>query len=188
MKTEEVGGGNADRTLAETQMMPGELALMNVIGEGIPKIEAASMGARVKRLVEAIPESYKCSTEEGYAMLAAHTAAFIRDAIPLIESCDSSGLGRRIGDFERAARVAEGMTEPQPMPLPPLATYRQFGWNSEEAECLKTVLFYQGGMLGCRKGDTVTSIDETSATISSGLVLSKSAIVAACVPASQAGR
>ncbi len=115
MKPEGNGGASENRTVAEMEMSAAELMLMNVIGEGIPKIEAASMGARVKRLVEAIPERYKCSTEEGYAMLADHTAALIRDAIPLIESCDSRGLERRIADFTRAATVAASMTEPQPM-------------------------------------------------------------------------
>ncbi len=183
MKTEEVGGASADRALAEMEMTAGELALMNVIGQGIPKIEAASMGARVKRLLEAIPERYKCSTEEVYAMLENHTAGLIRDAIPLIESCDSRGLDRRLHDFYRAATVAASMTEPRPMPLPSLATYRHFGWDSAEAECLKLVLFTP--MLGAKRGDVVASIDEGGVVLSSGLSLSKGAIVAACVPASQ---
>jgi hypothetical protein len=90
-------------------------------------------------------------------------------------------LDRILGEFDSAVIRAAQTTPPVPMPLPDLATYRQFGWNSAEADALKMVLLTP--MLGAKRGDTVVSIDEGGVVLSSGLSLSKSAIIAANRPA-----
>ena len=186
MKTEDAGGGASDaRTLAEMEMTPGELRVVNAAGEAIEAIMNASPQLATKRAVERAALT-KCASEEGRIDLANQIVGFARRAPEFLERGDYAGLAQVSSQFERAVIRAAQTTPPQPMPLPDLATYRHFGWSSAEAEALKTVLFEP--MLGARRGDTVTAIDEAGATLSSGLVLSKSAIIAACVPASQAGR
>ena len=131
MKMEINGAADADRALAA--MTEGELRLASVIEEGIKKIRETSLQARLERYIDLIPERYKCQTEEGRDMLANHTAALIRDAVPLIENCDSRGIDRRLGEFERSAIVAAAMTAPQPALMPDMATFRHFGWSSQDA-------------------------------------------------------
>ncbi len=188
MKSETSGPADQSPAVAQMdkmEMTPGELRIVNAAGEAIEAIMNASPQLRVKRAIERAA-LIQCASEDGRIDLANQIVGFARRAPEFLERGDYHGLEQICGQFDRAVIRAAQTTPPQPMPLPDLATYRHFGWNSAEAEDLKTVLFTP--MLGARRGDTVTAIDGAGATLSSGLVLAKSAIIAACRPASQVGR
>jgi hypothetical protein len=187
MKSEGNGDASGHRMVAALELTPGELRIVNAAGEAIEAIMNASPQARVKRAIERAA-LIACASEEGRIDLANQIVGFARRAPEFLERGDYHGLEQVCGQFERAVIRAAQTRPPQPALMPSGESFRQFGWSSEDRQCLQTVLFYEGGMLGAKKGDVVASIDEESATLSSGLVLSKSAIVAACVPASQAGR
>jgi hypothetical protein len=180
------GAADADRLLA--QLSESDLELARVLEEGIEQLEHASLSARVKRYLESIPDRYRCSTEEGQHSLIGQINALIRAVIPLIENCDSRGVDRRLGEFERAASSAAAMTAPQPALMPSIARFRELGWSSADAGDLQMVLLI--GMCGVVKGsgDHVVEIDADSVKLSSGLRLSKAAIIQANQPASQVGR
>jgi len=187
MKTEEPGGGSDAQALSKMELTPGELGIVNAAGEAIEKIMNASPQLRAKGAIERAA-LIECASEWGRIDLANQIVGFGRRAPEFLERGDDSGLEQILGEFARAVTRAAQTRPPQPALMPAGETFRHFGWSSEDRQCLQTVLFYEGGMLGAKKGDRVTSIDEASATLSSGLVLSKSASIAACRPASQAGR
>ena len=169
----------------QMEMTPASLRIANAAGEAIEAIMNASPQARVKRAIE-WAALIECASEEARIEVANAIVGFARRAPEFLERGNYSGLDRILGEFDSAVIRAAQTTPPLPMPLPDLATYRRFGWNSEEADCLKTVLFTP--MLGAARGDIVDSIDENGVRLSSGLSLSKGAIVAACQPARLAGR
>ncbi len=186
MKIEDGGGGGNDAlALLKMEMTPGELRIVNAAGEAIEAIMNASPQARVKRAIERAA-LIECASEEGRIDLANQIVGFARRAPEFLERGDYHGLEQICGQFERAVIRAAQTTPPRPALMPAGETFRHFGWSSEDRQCLQTVLLTP--MLGAKRGDVVASIDEEGVTFSSGLKLTKGAIVAACRPASQAGR
>jgi len=185
MKMEIDGIASGDRALAA--MTEGELRLGAAAEEAIEKVMAASPQARCVKVIEWAAGYLDASANDDQRIaVASQIVGFARTAADFLERGDFRGLESSLSAFENRVNSAAQITPAQPMPLPDLATYRHFGWKASEASCLRDVLFVP--MLGARRGDTISAIDEESVTLSSGLRLTKSAIIAACQPAHLVGR
>lgn len=174
------GAADADRLIE--QMTEAELRLGAAADEAIESIMNASPQLRVKRVIETAALT-ECASDDARIAVANQIVGFARTAVELLERGDFRGLENSLSGFSSRVRSVAQLQPPQPALMPGLATFTQFHWSSADARDLQMVLLLP--MLGAKRGDTVTAIDENSVTLSSGLKLTKDAIVRANIPANQ---